>query len=195
MRTEQTYSRLRPRALTEQDRLRLLVRGNVVALALLFADLEGTFDGRTRVDGIEPALDVCKIVDVLALADFGPAPRSLLESPAYAWRVYFRKKELAAERDRHRRLLQQAEEEWRADLARVVEALKRSLVDGHPVRALLQPLNQFEELADGRGVALAQTSARFDADVAGIDARLATLGAERTKAEELLAVASGLDLV
>ncbi len=107
--------------------------------------------------------------EVAVLADYGPAPEQFYLTPAYAWRVLTRKRDL---RRRHAVAVQAVAEAERArddQLATLAERARPVIQDSPDFATLLQPLLDAERIALDRSSALEQRNAEFGQQVAGVD--------------------------
>lgn len=134
--------------------------------------------GPTRaVSGVVPVEEQPIEVDryeALALADYGPAPKHIWETPGYALRVFLRRRQLSAD---HRALVREVEAKekaWSDSMVALVASIRPAL-SAHPDgQRWLGPLFETEERARVRNKALESTSTEFAAKVAEIDREIAT---------------------
>jgi hypothetical protein len=124
-------------------------------------------------------------VDALALADYGPPPHGWFDAVLYVLRVRQRRSALAGALAGRRKQLAEAEEACHAELARTIDSVRSKAGPAHPIGALLEPLQTYDETLAGRQGALAETSRRLSDEVSALDARVASLEAERAKAQAL----------
>lgn len=111
--------------------------------------------------------------EALALADFGPVPTRIWETPGYAMRVVLRRRQLAGEARLLARELELKEKAWLDALVALVDAIRPAL-EAHPDGARwLAPIAEIEERARARGDALETTSSEFAGKVAEIDREIA----------------------
>ncbi|MEO7032232.1 MAG: hypothetical protein ABI548_00305 [Polyangiaceae bacterium] len=110
--------------------------------------------------------------EVAILADYGVAPHSVHLSPAYAYRVFTRQRELkhqlaalCAARDR-------AELEREATLAELARTVRPVAQQIDAFRRFLTPLVELEQVASQRGQALSSVNAELGAHSANFDAEL-----------------------
>ncbi len=122
-------------------------------------------------------------VEVVILADYGPAPSSAHVSPAYAYRVFTRQRELkrglsslTIERD-------SAEAERESALAELARAVRPAAERVDAFRRFFTPLIELEQLASQRGQALSSVNAELGAHSAIFDAELSQLG-EQVSAQQ-----------
>jgi len=107
--------------------------------------------------------------DALALADYGPVPTRIWETPGYAVRVFLRRRQLAADARLLSKDLALKEKAWLDGMASLVDSIRPAL-EAHPDgQRWLSPIYEMEERARVRGHALETTSSEFAAKVAGID--------------------------
>ncbi len=126
--------------------------------------------------GVVPIAEVPVDVDryeALALADYGPIPTKIWETPGYAIRVFLRRRQLAGEERLVTRELELKEKAWLDALVALVDAIRPAL-EAHPDGARwLGPITEIEERARARGIALESTSSEFATKVAEIDREIA----------------------
>ncbi len=134
---------------------------------------------------LDPALLQLDPVELAILADYGDAPRAVQLTPAYAYRVFTRQRELkqqmssiAAECER----AQLERETTLAELARAVRPLAEKIPQFRP---LFAPLVELELLAQQRGQALSSINQQLGAQSAQIDAELAEIAAQSATHEQL----------
>jgi len=124
-------------------------------------------------------------VEVVILADYGPAPSSAHLTPAYAYRVFTRQRELkqrllllVTERDI-------AEAEREATLAELARTVRPAAEQVDAFRRFFAPLVELEQVASQRGQALSSVNAELGAHSATFDAELTQL-AEQVSAQQTL---------
>jgi hypothetical protein len=123
-------------------------------------------------------------VEVVILADYGPAPSRAHLLPAYAYRVFSRQRELkqrlsllTVERD-------SAEAERESTLAELARAVRPAAERVDAFRRFFTPLIELEQVASQRGQALSSVNAELGAHSATFDAELTQL-AQQVSAQQL----------
>jgi hypothetical protein len=124
-------------------------------------------------------------VEVVVLAEYGPAPSSAHLAPAYAYRVFTRQRELkqrlgllSVERDR-------AQAEREATLAELARTVRPAAEQVDAFKRFFAPLVELEEIASQRGQALSSVNAELGAHSATFDAELTQL-VEQMSAQQKL---------
>lgn len=143
----------------------------------------------SSVRRIEPPRLEVDPFEVLALADYGPVPTKIWETPAYAVRVVSRRRELQSEARRAREEHALRENAFFDSLVALVDSLRPAL-ERHPDGGRwLAPIYDIESRARARGEALESTSQEFSAKVGEIDREIALIEeaqiVERKKLEPL----------
>ncbi|MEO8901427.1 MAG: hypothetical protein ABI488_06900 [Polyangiaceae bacterium] len=122
-------------------------------------------------------------LEIAILADYGSAPHSAHLTPAYAYRVFARQRELKqqlaslyAERDR-------AELEREATLAELARTVRAAAQQIDAFRRFFTPLVELEQVASQRGQALSSVNAELGAHSAHFDAELTQI-AEQIMAQQ-----------
>lgn len=119
--------------------------------------------------------------EVIALAGFGPAPRSLLAAAQYALRVRGRLAALTEQLERQRQLLADAERGQELQLSRMAEGVKASTTDAGA--ALRERLAEHDSRAAEREAELKKASSTYAADVGTIDEKIQRLETARAEQE------------
>lgn len=120
--------------------------------------------------------------ELLALADFGPVPTSLWQTPLYAIRVFRRRAQLEKEIERIEKELKLREAAFSDSLVALVDDLRPALEEHPSGGRWFAPIYELELRARARGEALESVSAEFSAKVAEVDREIAT-GEEACEAE------------
>jgi hypothetical protein len=124
-------------------------------------------------------------IELALVADYGPAPHSAHLTPAYAYRVFTRQRELRAQLVSLCAARDRAELEREALLAELARAV-RPIAEPMPVfRRLFTPLFALEEVASQRGQALSSVNAELSAKSAAFEAELRQI-AEQLAAQQAL---------
>jgi len=133
------------------------------------------------------APDVAKLEfdprEVAILADYGEPPDTAALTPAYAYRVFTRQREL-----KHRLApldseSQRAESEREGTLAEFSRAVRPAIEQISEFRRFLAPLLEVEQRAAARGQALNSINAQLGAHNAELDAELATVKSQLEAAQ------------
>ncbi|MCU0690809.1 MAG: hypothetical protein MUF54_05345 [Polyangiaceae bacterium] len=127
--------------------------------------------------------------EIAVLADFGPAPASLWEFPAYAWRVTRRRRALRGALARVRAGVASAESVRDDLLARLGEAARPAIEKNAEMAVLLQSLSEVEATSHEREQSLAGRSQEFARKVGEIDQNVAAQEEEGTRLRDGLAAA------
>jgi hypothetical protein len=125
-------------------------------------------------------------IDVVAFANYGPAPRVWFEAPLYAIRVMQRQRELQKDLVRARKLHVDAEDALVERMARTAEALRGRIDAAHPAMALFGQLGRYDELTHTRSVALHETSRQYAEQLAQVDERISAEEEARSKLARLV---------
>jgi len=116
--------------------------------------------------------------ELALLSGYGEAPTNPLLSPAYAYRVFTRQRELKAELGPLDRDLLRAENERENALAQLARAVRPEAERVEQLRRLLSPLLELEQVAASRGQALSDTNADLDRQASAIDRERDAIAAE-----------------
>ncbi len=132
-------------------------------------------EGERWPSGCSPDRSALSIdaADLERVARYGPPPRALYGTPAYAWRVLSRQRALRAELGRVEEELDAAERARDCLLGGMVEAVAPALEADERLRSVLEPVRQLDAVARERSQALASTDARYRAELAKLDAERA----------------------
>ncbi|MES1175476.1 MAG: hypothetical protein ABUL62_14235 [Myxococcales bacterium] len=124
-------------------------------------------------------------VEIAILADYGDVPTAVQLTPAYAYRVFTRQRELkrqlvsiAAEHER-------AEHEREATLAELASTVRPAAEKVEQFRRLFAPLVELEQAAGKQGQALSSINQQSSAHSGQFDAELSQI-AEQLRAEQQL---------
>jgi hypothetical protein len=129
--------------------------------------------------GHTPARELLAIdpLELSLLAAYGEPPKSAYLTPAYAYRVFQRQRELKSllaplEVERAR-----AEAERESTLADLARAVRPQAEGAEQFRRLFAPLLELEQLASQRGQALSSVNAQLSAQANALDAGLGEINA------------------
>jgi hypothetical protein len=125
----------------------------------------------------EAPAPVVDAIEILALADYGPAPSGWVDAIPYAVRVVLRERALRRDLERHRAALVGSERARDQALVRMVEATREA--GGAHADTLAARLSAVDALAKDRDDARRAASREYAGEVARIDAQVAEL--ERTR--------------
>lgn len=133
-----------------------------------------TTDGMDWPSGRAPDAEMLSLdpMELALVADYGAAPHSAHLTPAYAYRVFTRQRELKAQLVSFCAARDRAELEREALLAELARAV-RPIAEAMPAfRRLFTPLFALEEVASQRGQALSSVNAELSAKSAAFDTEL-----------------------
>ena len=124
-------------------------------------------------------------VEIAVLADYGDAPRAVQLTPAYAYRVFVRQRELKRQMVSIAAESERAEAERESTLAELARAVRPRAQQVAQFQRLFAPLVELEQLAQQRGQALSSINQELSAQSAQIDAELAQIAGQIAAHEQL----------
>ncbi len=124
-------------------------------------------------------------VEVVVLADYGSAPSSAHLTPAYAYRVFTRQRELKQRLSSLSIERERAEAEREATLAELARTVRPAAEQVDAFKRLFAPLIELEQVARQRGQALSSVNAELGAHSATFDSELTQL-TEQLSAQQAL---------
>lgn len=130
-------------------------------------------------------------LEVTLVAEYGPAPKSALLTPLYAYRVYARRRALLRAVAEQHAALQREEAERDAALAQLTNELRPRLESNESFKRALDPVREVERLAGERSAALSQADAGYRQQMASFDQELSRLHEVTAQAQALVARCSG----
>ncbi|MCC6523091.1 MAG: hypothetical protein IT373_10555 [Polyangiaceae bacterium] len=135
--------------------------------------------GPAEAAPLGPSVDPSRVRE---LAGYGPAPTNPLLWPWSAWRVYKRRRELAARLVEQQRAHDELVHDRKSRLADIVDRLRRQNRD--ELQPILRPLAAPDALVAARRSELTASESRAGVEFGGFDAEAARLGEERARLEE-----------
>lgn len=130
-------------------------------------------------------------LEVALVAEYGPAPKSALLAPLYAYRVYARRRALLRAIAEQHAALQREEAERDTALAQLTSELRPQLESNESFKRALEPVREIERLAGERHAALSQADAGYRQQMAGFDQELSRLSEATALAQALVTRCSG----
>jgi hypothetical protein len=138
-----------------------------------------------------PSFDIDRY-EILALADYGAEPKSILQAIPYAVRVQLRRRELRRALASVRAALVEAEKRRDDRMIELGELLRPHVQTNESLRRFAGSLDAAEKTRQTRSSALAEIDASFKSRVAGIDQQIAALDAPLTAAKAEVATKAKL---
>lgn len=130
---------------------------------------------RSLVDA-RPSVEIDRY-EILALADYGAEPKSILQSIPYAVRVFRRRRELRRALASVRAALVEAEKRRDERTIELGELLRPHVETNPDLKRFAGSLDAAEKTRQTRSTALAEVDASFKSRVAGIDQQIAAFDA------------------
>jgi hypothetical protein len=127
--------------------------------------------------GHAPARDQLAIdaLELRLLANYGEPPKNAYSTPAYAFRVFARQRELKATLGQLEAERARADAERESVLAELARTVRPDTVRSEPFQRLVAPLVELEQVASARGHALTSVNAELAAQAKALDTELATI--------------------
>ncbi|MEJ7728334.1 MAG: hypothetical protein WKG00_03885 [Polyangiaceae bacterium] len=127
--------------------------------------------------------------EVLALAGYGEPPTSLIGAPAYAWRVFQRRKRVQDKLGVARRTRDHAKTESDQLLAAAMEALRAGAAPTHPLTSLFETLRGYDAVQEAAHDASAEIARQQAAQRQSLHGELDQLQGAKASADAELAAA------
>jgi hypothetical protein len=124
-------------------------------------------------------------VEIAILADYGDVPHAIQLTPAYAYRVFTRQRELKRQLLAITAECERAQFEREAALAELARAVRPAAEQIEQFRRLFAPLVELEQVASQRGQALSSINAQMGAQSGQFDLELAQIS-EQIAAQRML---------
>ncbi|MEI9954111.1 MAG: hypothetical protein WDO74_35350 [Pseudomonadota bacterium] len=118
-------------------------------------------------------------LEIAILADYGDPPDRVPLTPAYAYRVFIRQRELKRQLVPIALECERAQSEREATLAELSRAVRPAIEKSTQFRRLISPLLELSQRASERGQALSAINAQLGSESGQLDAELAQIAGQR----------------